>query len=1120
MRSLTDRLFHSANASVHFALSCLEPVDGHSDRLRATSTFVDPAGAPMHWHDFGDLEGPGWAANAVGGALLLARWGLYLDAASIVDRAVALAAHVLEDGFVRSDGFIWPYRDLAASEFCLNYAHTNAWLCPGSLAKVGVQMLDLAAVLMEREPAAHATADRLLQAAQGLGRWLADHVTLLDNGWVPRRITPSGTPYPRTPEGGRDPIFDHSADGLFLLDLWARLDDRSRTLALGEAFVGAGGYWGSINHDTYDDHENVAYAVAFRVLRRAADRFSRPAWRDFAYDVALPAMGAFRMDRDEHGVATEGLFWMERSWDTAYLWENAEVAQAHLEAWLERGDADARAAALATLATMARHHTGERGFLTEGIDWNNHVSRRHHVFGDTYGAIRYTEPLLNNLHLVGPTLTYLEAAASRLGAGDGLKLDDASPAASMRALAELSPVSDEVEALEQREMRTWLRLYYPAVATDDAVARVLDFVRAAGIDGVWLFEAGYDTDPALLTPDVLAERFARLRTLAPRFRAAGAAVHINVMITMGHVDNGGGRSEDFAFQFLVDAEGHVSQSTACPLDPVFLDYAGEIYRRASACAEGSAAAIWVDDDVRFLIHDLPAITCFCPLHLAVMAARTGRAWTREALVEALVADRDLRRTWLDLQDAAMHGLVSRVERAIHDAAPDAAVGLMSVGTTIHNAEGRGTDKLLRALSGDVGRPMLRPGSGFWHDGDPGGVLVKTEDVARQLAYLGRDVLTVAEIENHPYAPYQKSRRLMALEMALNLLAGVHDLSLNIFSGTVPFREGETDVAGFLRAQRPYLQALARARAGKRRAGVGVEAREDVARTMRISALTGLIEDRPWEIVLARMGLPVGGPWDAPHLWSGAVAYTDRYAVGSSLQDGALLTPGAVRALLAQGWGGRLGIRAVRPAPPDVNEVVTHDPLNGDHRGMILPGRHYARFFHPHTYDLAPDAAGRALSTWRDLRGRDQGPGTVALTTPSGDRVGLLPLALGVLGNGMLHPLLQPARRDAWAALLAWVKGEPLPARVVGGMHVYPQVFLSRGGDEVLIALANLGFDDVVARLDAPILEGAAVVERLTSQGSWVDHADPGRVPVAAWSITALRARLCPPTTHPPPTRPS
>jgi hypothetical protein len=66
-------LYHSANASACFCCSCLEPTA--SGFLRARSSFVDPAGRAVHWHDFGDLEGPGWAANAVGGAHLLYRWG-------------------------------------------------------------------------------------------------------------------------------------------------------------------------------------------------------------------------------------------------------------------------------------------------------------------------------------------------------------------------------------------------------------------------------------------------------------------------------------------------------------------------------------------------------------------------------------------------------------------------------------------------------------------------------------------------------------------------------------------------------------------------------------------------------------------------------------------------------------------------------------------------------------------------------------------------------------------------------------------------------------------------------------------------------------------------------------
>jgi hypothetical protein len=414
-----ERIFTSARASVGFALSCLEPV---GKNLRAMSSFVDPEGQIMHWHEFGDLEGPGWAANTVGGAYLLYRWGRFLSDEAVQSSALRLLDHVLEDGFILADGFIWPYFDLAKNRFCLNYTHNDDWLCPGSLGKIGVQMLEFAADLGETERAL-----QLRRRAEGLSEWLKSHVPRLPSGWVPRRIIRVGEAYTLSPHGSSDPIYAHSADGLYLLQLWALTGRHELARNLGDAFVSAGGLWGSINHDTFDDHENVAYAVAFRVLRQVCDILDRPGWRNFACQSALPAMLRFRMAEDRHGVATRGLFLMEDSWDTAYLWENAEVAQAYLEAWQETtgentteventpkekisaGDETHLSIALGVLEAISRHHYGSQGFLTEGVDWNNHVGQQHHINNALYGAIQYTEPLLNNLHLLLPTLTYFQA---------------------------------------------------------------------------------------------------------------------------------------------------------------------------------------------------------------------------------------------------------------------------------------------------------------------------------------------------------------------------------------------------------------------------------------------------------------------------------------------------------------------------------------------------------------------------------------------------------------------------------------------------------------------------------------------------------------------------------------
>jgi hypothetical protein len=106
------------------------------------------------------------------------------------------------------------------------------------------------------------------------------------------------------------------------------------------------------------------------------------------------------------------------------MWENAEAALAYFEAAAETRASDpARSReyeldGLSILRAIAKHHYGPFGFLTEGVDWNNHVGQQHHIDQAKYGAIQYTEPFLNNQHIAEPTLFYLETLARKTEAGD------------------------------------------------------------------------------------------------------------------------------------------------------------------------------------------------------------------------------------------------------------------------------------------------------------------------------------------------------------------------------------------------------------------------------------------------------------------------------------------------------------------------------------------------------------------------------------------------------------------------------------------------------------------------------------------------------------------------------
>jgi hypothetical protein len=413
-------IMESALDSIRFTLTktVQRNARGH---LVSRSSFVNPEGEVMGWHDFGNLEGPGWAANAVGGAWEIYTLGRFLDRPEWQSNALAILDHVLEGGFLdEPTGFIRGYRETTTGRFCLNYKHNSDWFCPGSMAKVAYQMLRFAEDLDEDR-----RAPRLRAMARRCAEWIDQHVEAVPNGWFPRRTLADGKVYRKSPEGGNDAFWQTSADGLFIVQLQAELtrqklaDYAAALRAKTAAFMRKGGLFGSINHDTYDPQENVAYSVAFRTLRLVSQVWKEETIRTFAYDQCLAGLEQFKMREDRNGVATQGLLYMEKSWDTAYLWEIAEAALAYFEAAEERRarePAKSRAwerDGLVILRAIAKHHYGPHGFLTEGVDWNNHVGQQHHIGQAKYAAIQYTEPFLNNQHIVEPTLFYLNRLANK-----------------------------------------------------------------------------------------------------------------------------------------------------------------------------------------------------------------------------------------------------------------------------------------------------------------------------------------------------------------------------------------------------------------------------------------------------------------------------------------------------------------------------------------------------------------------------------------------------------------------------------------------------------------------------------------------------------------------------------
>lgn len=374
--------------------------------LEAVSTFVDPERVPQLWHDFGPLVGPGWAANALGGARVLLDWSEFDGDRSVAAAAVGLIRGVLCGGYRTGSGLVFGYRNRETGVRAHNFKGNLDWLTPGSQAKTALDALALADRAPDPERAG------LLDLAVGILDWI-DRSVERGGCWYPRRVRPDGRPYLYAAEGGDEPLPYGSAEALYIP--WLRLEAARRGIGSTldeaasdiDAWHAAGRPYGSINHDVYDRDENAARALAFRVLLRAGVACDRPEWIRTAFDDALSGLRRFRMVDDRNGVRTAGLLYMCDSWPTAYLWENGEAALAFLEAgvvlcaggFFEHAQA-LRGWASDTLVAISRFHFGEFGFLTEGVDWSNHIGRQHHVGEVEFGPIRYTQPLLNNLQHV------------------------------------------------------------------------------------------------------------------------------------------------------------------------------------------------------------------------------------------------------------------------------------------------------------------------------------------------------------------------------------------------------------------------------------------------------------------------------------------------------------------------------------------------------------------------------------------------------------------------------------------------------------------------------------------------------------------------------------------------
>ena len=297
-----------------------------------------------------------------------------------------------------------------------------------------------------------------------------------------------------------------------------------------------------------------------------------------------------------------------------------------------------------------------------------------------------------------------------------------------------------------------------------------------------------------------------MASAAERIRALGVEVSIQG-ISIGHGDDFESGMDNSALKptwgTMIDAWGNRVQTGHCPRQKAFHDYLDRVYSTyAEAC---HPACVWIDDDLRITNHSPARQICFCDTCLTAFNARYGGNWTREKLAHALNRNEkngELRKEWIAFSQESLAEAARTIAHGVHRVSPTTKMGLQHANFHRELQEGRDWNPIFDALEEETSlAPASRPGSGFYNDHAPRGMIQKGYDMARQIRRLKPSVREIApEIEGYRHCATGKSARGLCVESQLYLALGGTQLSYAILCAASEPMEWYAD---------NYLKALAR-----------------------------------------------------------------------------------------------------------------------------------------------------------------------------------------------------------------------------------------------------------------------------------------------------------------------
>ena len=571
-----------------------------------------------------------------------------------------------------------------------------------------------------------------------------------------------------------------------------------------------------------------------------------------------------------------------------------------------------------------------------------------------------------------------------------------------------------------------------------------------------------------------------LRPVVEQLRSAGLQVSINMWSTLGHGDIGRDERGRFSWQFMVGDDGTESHAIPCPIDPEWKRHVSQLY---GLFAELEPAIIYIDDDFRLHNHLPVAWGCFCPLHLAEFARRTGRNLSRQELVQrVLTAEPQPTRErveWLRLSGDTMLDAARIISDSVKQTSPGTRMGLMCSDPNVHAAEGRPWLAMLQAFSVSGHQPVLRPHYASYNDGVYRNAAREICMMRKLQPLLGGKMLFTPELENAPGTRFAKSVQLTRMQTALSFLLAPPDITLDIHSFDDTTFNYDPAVDVMLRNSFDSFNGVADwALECQKERGLQVlwDDRFPLHRKVEVSRMTSLPAPPCWEGAMDLFGF-------ATTFYPGEVKLASRSyleersddEIRSILKGKVLLDGDSAAHLVKRGFGREIGLANCEPVAGANYEEMTNKAFAGKYWNQD------ETTVEAHKYRLDP--AEQAIVVTR-MFGPDRSfnvPGMTLFANASGGRIGIVPQS-GGHGDLYMVEFRGWKRQVALKKMLEWINQGPLPLFVEDAPNVFP---IRRDGEKaVLLGIGNLSVDPLLrVRFEiANPFEGEPRIEYLAADG--------------------------------------